>query len=767
MNYNRNIIKCILFIFALLAFSQIFSQDVIFTEIPENYQLYPRDQQDSSHIVISGEIHYGNYSEISVEIYKDSVLINTVTDDVEYNDTISNFSISTKIHSELSEYSFKILLDTIFIEERYNIVSGDVYLINGQSNALSIDYDDKANYKSEWFRSFGNSTDNPNTCRNDTTWCLAQGKTYFAQGAVGVFGLCLGQLIVTNNEVPVCIISGPSAGSSIDYHFRNDSNPLDMETNFGRLLYRASKAKLENHIKAIIWNQGELDTGPSYSDYQTNFATLYEDWNLEYNNGLEKIYLIQIRPANTGGANDQMLREYQRQIAENYDDVEIISSCGLPGHDGLHYHFKGYKTMAEWTYLLVARDFYHSTDTLEIEPPNIKEAIYKNKQKEIQLIFENTSSLEWPDDTLGERMEDYFYCDGQTGMIKSGRANIDTVFLQLNGYNYFDNITYLPTRKYNENDQVFAGPWLKNSRGIGALSFGKFKITAHQSYLRISSPNGNQIYPPNTDLDIEWTSTNIEKAKLEFFYNDSIGWQTISENIDSSQKVFSWTTPDISSSNCKVRISDMNDSSIADESDHFFSILLKTIKVLSPNGGEVINADSTYKITWYTNYAKSFMLAYSIDNGENWKLIRRGYETDDYYFDWNVPDINSTECLIKIYDNNNRDIFDISDTSFIIISPSGTEEENNILPSDLYLSQNYPNPFNATTMISYQLPMNSDVGLEVFDIQGEKVETLVNEKQNAGSYQVLWNASQYSTGVYFYRIDAGGFQQVRKMLLIK
>jgi hypothetical protein len=89
------------------------------------------------------------------------------------------------------------------------------------------------------------------------------------------------------------------------------------------------------------------------------------------------------------------------------------------------------------------------------------------------------------------------------------------------------------------------------------------------------------------------------------------------------------------------------------------------------------------------------------------------------------------------------------------------------LPDEYLLFQNYPNPFNPTTIIQYALPKFSFIKLEIFDMLGRKIETLVNEKQTAGVYETKFNASQYQNGVYFYRLTAEGFRETKKMILIK
>jgi len=83
------------------------------------------------------------------------------------------------------------------------------------------------------------------------------------------------------------------------------------------------------------------------------------------------------------------------------------------------------------------------------------------------------------------------------------------------------------------------------------------------------------------------------------------------------------------------------------------------------------------------------------------------------------------------------------------------------------LFQNYPNPFNPNTNIKYRIANSSFVSLKIFDIQGKEIEAIVNEKQNAGTYEVIFNANGLTSGIYFYRIQAGSFTQVKRMVLIK
>ncbi|MEO6694131.1 MAG: T9SS type A sorting domain-containing protein [Ignavibacteria bacterium] len=96
-----------------------------------------------------------------------------------------------------------------------------------------------------------------------------------------------------------------------------------------------------------------------------------------------------------------------------------------------------------------------------------------------------------------------------------------------------------------------------------------------------------------------------------------------------------------------------------------------------------------------------------------------------------------------------------------------TTSHGSVIPKVYSLKQNYPNPFNPSTNIQYDLPIDNFVSIKVYDLIGREVMSLVNEMKEAGSYIVSFNGSNLSSGIYYYKIKAGNFEQVRKMLLIK
>ena len=101
------------------------------------------------------------------------------------------------------------------------------------------------------------------------------------------------------------------------------------------------------------------------------------------------------------------------------------------------------------------------------------------------------------------------------------------------------------------------------------------------------------------------------------------------------------------------------------------------------------------------------------------------------------------------------------------IPPIGIQNLNNGVPVVYQLHQNFPNPFNPVTKIKFDLPEQSSVNIRVYDIIGNEVARVYNGELTAGFYEVDWNASDFASGVYFYRIDAGDFSSVKRMVLVK
>jgi len=106
-------------------------------------------------------------------------------------------------------------------------------------------------------------------------------------------------------------------------------------------------------------------------------------------------------------------------------------------------------------------------------------------------------------------------------------------------------------------------------------------------------------------------------------------------------------------------------------------------------------------------------------------------------------------------------------SAFIPPDIATSTEDESTLPKSFGLKQNYPNPFNPVTNIRYTLSRSAEVNLVIHNLLGEEVTVIVNEIQSAGEYQAEWDASDFSSGIYFYRLVAGDLVQTKKMLLLK
>jgi len=153
--------------------------------------------------------------------------------------------------------------------------------------------------------------------------------------------------------------------------------------------------------------------------------------------------------------------------------------------------------------------------------------------------------------------------------------------------------------------------------------------------------------------------------------------------------------------------------------------------------------------------------------GSGGKVIR----TNDGGNSWTIQTSNTGNLLNDIIFVNNETGYIVGTQGRILKTITGgltgvTSFENQI-PGSHILYQNYPNPFNPKTIINYELGIRNFVSLKIYDVLGNEVAELVNEKQNAGSYSVEFDGSGIASGVYFYRLETNNFSEIKKMIFIK
>lgn len=123
----------------------------------------------------------------------------------------------------------------------------------------------------------------------------------------------------------------------------------------------------------------------------------------------------------------------------------------------------------------------------------------------------------------------------------------------------------------------------------------------------------------------------------------------------------------------------------------------------------------------------------------------------------------SSNSLVRVYSGREylKDIF------LEMGKIAGEIENEQILPKAFRLYENYPNPFNSSTTLKYEIPVQTYVDISLFDILGRKVQTIVSEEKPVGVFEIVFNASDLPSGIYFVRIKAGEFLKIGKMMLLK
>ncbi|MDP4114805.1 MAG: SBBP repeat-containing protein [Bacteroidota bacterium] len=211
----------------------------------------------------------------------------------------------------------------------------------------------------------------------------------------------------------------------------------------------------------------------------------------------------------------------------------------------------------------------------------------------------------------------------------------------------------------------------------------------------------------------------------------------------------------------------------SDYGDAFITKLhLANLLLTSPNGGESWIIGSSHDIKWESNISSNIKIEYSTNNGSDWTTITGSVPSITHEYSWIIPNTLSTTCKIRITALDSTSQSDISD-GFFTIGLTSSINDNNLVPLSNNLSQNYPNPFNPQTTISYSVAQESNVVIKVYDILGKEVAKLLNEGKKAGAYNIQFNASKLSSGMYFYTIQANSidgkqsFRETKKMLLLK
>ncbi|MBC7571570.1 MAG: hypothetical protein H7319_17855 [Spirosoma sp.] len=504
------------------------AQTVRLEKWPARLQLFPRDSLSQAVVPIAGRVLADGVRLLSLVVRRDQALhqyVRTKTDPA-----TGRFVFNPIIKAEAHQYSFDLFLhnatgDSVRVARRDSIVSGDVFLVHGQSNAVGR-FDEYV--QSPFYRSFGvNNGDVPYNPA-DTAWCL----TNTTEGLNAEWNVALQRLILEQYGIPTAIMNGAAGSTSISQHaIREATNPASLNTLYGRLLYRATKAGVAGRVRAMIWRQGEAEAANNPADYERIYPQLYANWKRDYP-GLKKVYHTQINLLTNDKITAGSLRDYQRRSKTIFGDNVPIATVGLPAYQGLHYSEAGYRQFGAELFRLVARDFYGAIDNSNVASPNIQKIFYSTSdQTEITLEFDPGQVMRWPADTTltnpaskaryVQSMANFLYTDyplGEAGIVRSVRESGNRLVLTLTKASNAQTLTYLPS-SYRDNELGFyAGPTIKNQRGMRALTFYQTSIMP-----LLPTPSLRAIPVDTVAIRLAWNATGTAVDQWIIERADSTG----------------------------------------------------------------------------------------------------------------------------------------------------------------------------------------------------------------------------------------------------
>ncbi|MFO0804707.1 MAG: DUF2341 domain-containing protein [Gemmataceae bacterium] len=441
-------------------------------EKPTDGQFYARDDKNEGTLHCSGMLADA----------ADAVVLKVFADDKPYGETSQKpgadkaYTFAVKLKPGLVKYRVELFAKTgdgeKLLHEASDLVCGDAYVIQGQSNAVATDFGkDDPEFRSEWIRTFGTMSGN---AKGFADWGTAVHRSRDAEKLqIGYWGMELGRRLVDAHKVPVCFINGAVGGTRIDQHQRNASDPEDPTTIYGRLLWRVRQAKLTHGVRAVIWHQGENDQGADgptggygYETYRNYFIDLAAAWKTDFPN-ITHYYVFQIWPKSCAmgiNGSDNRLREVQRNLPTAFSNLSVMSTLGIDPPGGCHFPAAGYAEFARHICPLIERDCYGKAPAASITPPNLKRASFASDRKD-EVVLEFDQPVKWDNTLAGQ-----FYLDGQKGKVASGVAAGNRVTLKLAAAADAKTITYLDSAAWSQKTL------LVGANGIAALTFCEVPI---------------------------------------------------------------------------------------------------------------------------------------------------------------------------------------------------------------------------------------------------------------------------------------------------
>ena len=425
------------------------------------------------------------FSSINVELLRNGTLQQTYTQNLSYENQIAPFSFDINITAELAKYRIKIY--TVYngseelVKDIDDIVAGDVFVIQGQSNAAAVMYNGSASgYQSDYIRVYSGGNISSSGLLSNDSWYYGQGDgNENSSGNTGQWGLVLAKKLVDEFNIPIAIFNGAHGGQPISFFQAPTDYSSSTNSNYGRLYYRLTKNGLKNAVRGILWSQGEADSftnGLSTDQYKNAFINLKDAWYSDFTN-LSNVYIFQTRDCNCGTSSSGrlLIKEAQRILALENEDIFIMPTAGITSHsDYCHFPFvKGYESFANRIYKPLTRDLYQKTYSEEIDAPMILSAALTNQQT---LVVETSSAGLMTNTTntsqlLSKVSSDFILSNANGVGVSSFEIQGSSIVFNLNGDpGSSPSISFLGQYAGIENN-------ITNTNGLELVCFSNFPIT--------------------------------------------------------------------------------------------------------------------------------------------------------------------------------------------------------------------------------------------------------------------------------------------------
>jgi uncharacterized protein (TIGR02145 family) len=221
--------------------------------------------------------------------------------------------------------------------------------------------------------------------------------------------------------------------------------------------------------------------------------------------------------------------------------------------------------------------------------------------------------------------------------------------------------------------------------GLNSKRYGRTIRCIKDGEVSILSPIGAESWQVGSTHDITWTSSYFTNAKIELTTNNGTSWSAIISSTPAASGSYAWTVPDSSSTQCKIRISDVIDTTIKSISSSTFTISpIPVITITTPNGGENWKVGEIDSIKWTSTNVSATKIEYSIDNGTSWSMVIASTPASVGYYPWTIPNTPSAVCKVRISDVADTNVKSTSLNTFTIAvipaitltSPNGGETWN-------------------------------------------------------------------------------------------